>query len=291
MKSQIKKSILLVIALFGFNSIIAQSKNDISNSTYGQNITMSWNKNTPDQEMKDDAKALKVAGVDIKYSNLKRNAKGEIIALKLEYKDQNGNSGTQEYNGVNPIADIHLFKNEKNIGFGQNRNNDILAFENFDFNAKKDNNLFFDFNNKFGMNDNFNSKSKIIIQNDGKAPLIIEDGEVISGGEGYTEEELNKIKSEQKFELKNGDNQHFDFNFNPNDLDIKTLKEKMEKMHNEIQGIVPNSEKNEDNKSSKTNSIKELNQAKEEMIKAKKEMEEARKELQKAKSEIKMRKA
>lgn len=287
MKSEIKKSIVLFFVLVGFNSIIAQQKNELSSANFGQNITMTWNKNTPEQEMKDDSKALKEAGVEIKYSNVKRNSKGEIIAIKLEYKDRKGNSGSQEYNGVQPIADINLFKNKNGIGFGQTRNNDILAFENFDLNNNKDI-PFFDFNNLKGSN-NFNKKSKIIVQKDGKMPLIIEDGEVISGGENYTEEELNKIKSEQKFEFKNGNSQQFGFNFNNDSFDFKNLKEQMEKMQNQLQNMSPNFDNG--NKSNPSDSLEELKSAKEEMIKAKKEMEEARKELQKVKSEIKMKKA
>jgi hypothetical protein len=64
-------------------------------------LLMTWNKNTPESEMKDDIDALKKNGVTIKYSNVKRNDKGEITALKVEYKDSEGNTGSTEYNGKN----------------------------------------------------------------------------------------------------------------------------------------------------------------------------------------------
>ena len=41
-------------------------------------IVMTWNKNTPEQEMKDDCKALAEKGITIKYSDIKRNSKDEI---------------------------------------------------------------------------------------------------------------------------------------------------------------------------------------------------------------------
>lgn len=256
-------------------------------------IVMTWNKNTPETEMNDDIEALKKAGVTITYKNIKRNNNGEITSLRIEYKDNEGNQGTQEYNGLKPIAEIKFFKNKKEIGFGQPQNGS-MNFGNFNFNAMPN----WEENPGMGQSFQFNSddfngggKSKIVIKENGKAPLIIENGEVIEGGEGYSPEEIEKIKKNNKFELGNGIQ---NFSFNNQNSDIEMLKKKMEEMQKMFQGNQSNFNYDELNNSKKLNNQndkEELKKAKEEMLKAKKEMEEARKELQKAKTEIKMRKA
>jgi hypothetical protein len=307
MKTKLSKLLMIftTLMLFVSSKNSAQDKM-LSDNQVNDNVVMTWNKNTPEQEMLDDIKALKQNnGVTIKYSNLKRNIKGEITAIKIEYKDQDGNSGMQEYNGKNAIAPIQFYKNNTQIGFGGS-NNSGFAMNGFDFNdiqqpfMKQFN---FDDNNSqsFDFSDegkpNMKSKSKIIIKKDGKKPLVIEDGEVIEGGEGYSKDELNKIKSEQKFKLNDDGVKHLDFNFNSDNLDMKKIMQQMEKLQSQMLQLNPEGKENSktlkdlnDSKSDKDTTKEELKQAKEEMLKAKKEMEEAKKELQKAKSEIKMRK-
>ena len=304
MKSKnIQFAMLFVLMIFTSNIMFSQQKSVEKNNSNNKSVVMTWNKNTPDQEMLDDIKALKQNNnVTIKYSNLKRNPKGEIVAIKIEYKDSDGNTGSQEYNGKNAISQIKFFKTNDKIGFGEPNDNNQLAFNNFDFN---------DFQKTFGnriqmdtlMQDNFDfdpsvqKKSKIVIQANGKKPLTIEDGNVIEGGEDYSPEEIAKIKSQHQLELKGDGNQKLDFSFNPDSFDMKSLKEQIEKMQSQLMEINPKDNKNEnikelkDLKSKDKDTTKdELKQAKEEMIKAKKEMEEARAALEKAKSEIKMRK-
>jgi hypothetical protein len=308
MKTKFSKLLMLLTTLMLFVSSTnsAQERMFLENNQNNDNVVMTWNKNTPEQEMLDDIKALKQNnGVTIKYSNLKRNVKGEITAIKVEYKDQDGNSGSQEYNGKNAIATIQFYKNGNQIGFGGGNNNGF-AMNGFDFNDMQQpfmKQFNFDDNNaqSFEFSDegkpNIKSKSKIIIKKDGKQPLVIEDGEVIEGGEGYSQEELDKIKSEQKFKLNDDGSKHLDFNFNSESLDMKKIMQQMEKLQSQMLQMNPDGRENSktlkdlnNSKSDKDTTKEELKQAKEEMLKAKKEMEEAKKELQKAKSEIKMRK-
>ncbi len=307
----VSKSIVSLIILFFAlqTSVFAQNFNQTINNN---SVVMTWNKNTPEKEMNDDIKALKTNnGVTIKYSNIKRNDNNEIINLKIEYADNEGNSGSQEYKNKNAIPEIKFYKNNGEIGFGNPNSNSMnpngMAFENFDFN---------DFQKQFskrimidtlGNNKNFsfdlsdenkpkiNKKSKIIIQKDGRKPLVIEDGKVIEGENDYSKEEIEKIKNENKFNAEDNNGiKSFSFNLNGDDLDMNNLKEQIEKMQNQIQKIMPKSSENESNpkvakplKSDKEDLKKEMQEAKEEMMKAKKEMEEAKKELQKAKSEMK----
>jgi hypothetical protein len=305
MKSNFTKLVMLsfMIAFLCVDQTFAQGSNFSKSNVENQSTVMTWNKNTPEQEMLDDIKALKKQGITIKYSNIKRNPKGEIVALRIEYKDLEGNSGSQEYNGKNAIVPIKFYKNKNGIGFGET-NTMGMAFNNFDFNDLQKSfgnqiqiNPLIDENFGFSNDPNpkMKKKSKIMIQENGKKPLVIEDGQVVEGGEDYTKEELDKIKNQHKFELNDNGNQKLDFN--SDDFDMKDLKEQIEKVQNQLLQIMPNNEKGKKNlkdlrdlKSDKEITKDDLKQAKEEMLKAKKEMEEAKKELQKAKSEMIMRK-
>ncbi len=312
-----KAIVTLLILVFAFQTnVFGQNFNQ---SNKNNSVVMTWNKNTPEQEMKDDIKALKANnGVTIKYSNLKRNANNEITNLKIEYSDNEGNSGSQEYKNKNSIPEIQFYKNNGEIGFGNPSNNSIntngMTFENFDFNdlqkqfsnrIKIDtlgNSKSFSFDLSDENQPKINKKSKIIIQKDGRKPLVIEDGKVIEGENDYSKEEIEKIQNENKFNSDyNNGMKSFSFNLNGDDLDMGNLKEQMQKMQDQIQKMMPNSFDNvtpsavegqvtKPSKSEKEDLKKEMKDAKDEMIKAKKEMEEAKKELQKAKSEMKTQK-
>lgn len=292
-QKQIKTNIYAFF-IFCVTSNFAQG-NLFSENFDQSSIYMTWNKNTPENEMNDDIKTLKQNGVTISYKNVKRNSNGEITSLRVEYKDTEGNQGSQEYNGLKPIAEIKFFKNKKEIGFGVPKNEGV-NFGNLNFNEipKWEENPGMGHSFQFNSDElNGNGKSKMIIKQNGKAPLVIENGEVIEGGEGYTKEEIEEFKKNNKIEL-GKENGMQNFNFNNQNSDIELLKKKMEEMQKMFQnnnGSFNFEELNNPKKPEISNVKEELKKAKEEMMKAKKEMEEARKELQKAKTEIKMRKA
>ncbi len=306
---------ILIFALLTQINVFAQ--NNFNQISKDNSVVMTWNKNTPELEMKDDIKALKANnGVTIKYSNLKKNTNNEITNLKIEYSDNEGNSGSQEYKNKNAIPEIQFYKNNGEIGFGNPNSNSFgneMTFGNFDFNdlqkqfsnrIKIDtlgNSKNFDFDLSDENQPKINKKSKIIIQKDGRKPLVIEDGKVIEGESDYSKEEIEKIQNENKFDSNDNNRmKSFSFNLNGDDLDMNNLREQMQKMQDQIQKMMPNAQNNQENednpritkpsKSEKEDLKKEMKDAKNEMIKAKKEMEEAKKELQKTKSEMKTQK-
>lgn len=257
------------------NGFSQENKSDNSKENTEKNsVVMTWNKDTPEEEMKDDIKALGDYGVTISYSNVKRNSNKEITAIKVEYADKSGSRGSMDLDNQKPINTIRFFKNGDDVGFGEPANSDFLAgtdfglgenfMKQFNFAPGSPNGQSFNFsfppNNGGGSWGN--SNSKIIIQSDGKKPLVIEDGKITEGGEDYSAEELDEIKKNNKFESFGGnDNLNFDF-------------------YNK-QGQNTDAEQ----------TIKELRKTKEEMLKAKEEMEKATKELRKAKSSMKTQKA
>jgi hypothetical protein len=74
-------------------------------------------KNATDAEMKLDTEELKKQGIDYKFSKIKRNKKGEIIAIKIEFNDNNGNKGVTAINGKEPIEPIFFSTENGKIGF------------------------------------------------------------------------------------------------------------------------------------------------------------------------------
>lgn len=74
-------------------------------------------KNATDAEMKLDTEELKKQSINYKFSKIKRNKKGEIIAIKIEFNDNNGNKGVTAINGKEPIEPIYFSTENGKIGF------------------------------------------------------------------------------------------------------------------------------------------------------------------------------
>lgn len=287
----------LVAFLFNQNEALAQQNPFTwNNQANSDDIVMTWNKNTPESEMKDDIKALAENGITIKYSGVKRNSKEEITAIKVEYSDRKGNKGKMELDNANPIATIKFFKQGDTVGFGEPSNgNDFFAgnpmmggfagaddiMKRFNFGGDK-NSQSYSFS--FPENPNFgDSETRIMIQKEGKKPLVFRNGEVVEGGDDYTPEEIEEIRKNSKIEFSgtpgtNLGEKQFDFR---NAEGLENFKKQMEEMKSSFGG----SSKDLDN------TKEEMLKAKEEMIKAKEELEKARKELEKSKTATKTKKA
>lgn len=306
-KTLSKYTVILLFTFFQINSF-AQNKSFSSNDTASSkdDIYMTWNKNTPESEMKDDIKALADKGITIKYSNVKRNSKDEITSLKVEYSDRKGNKGAMELDNQNPINTIKFFRQGESIGFGEPTNSSTMIagndfFNNFSGNenfmkqfnfgneGENPNSQSFSFNFPNGADSFGKSNSKIVIKKEGKKPLVIENGEVVEGGDDYTKEEIEEIKKNNQFEFSDGNQSNtkeFDFR---NQDGLENFKKQMEKMQMDMDKITPNSSDKE-LKSDLDKTTEDMKKAKDEMIKAKEEMEKAKKELEKAKSNLKTQK-
>jgi len=293
--------------LVQFNSFSQTNKFSLSdNDTHKDDVIMTWSKNTPESEMKDDIKALSEKGITIKYDNIKRNLKEEITSIKVEYSDRKGNKGFLEYNNQKPITTIKFFKNGDEVGFGEpNESNNSLAGNDFINGFSNPQDLFKQFQlgdgGKSAQSFSFSfpedgeslgqSKSKIMIQKDGKKPLIIEDGKVTEGGDDYTLEEIEKIKSENKIEGFNDNNNNSDSFDLRSQEGLEKYKIQMQKLKGQINKLVPEKGELEDSKSSFELTKKEMLKAKEEMIKAREELEKAKKDVESSKSKLKTQKA
>jgi hypothetical protein len=278
MKNNFKKSVLVILVLFSLvvvstNAVAQDKKMEWDEGQSNNSIVMTWNKNTPESEMNDDIKALKEHGVTVKYSNLKRNSANEITAIKVSFSDKNGDKGELNYEMNKAIPTITLTKSNDQVGFGASNNS--TPFELADFG---NNQIFkqFKFDNSDPKTEMFGfafpdsakilsqKKSRIVIKDPNKKQLIIENGEVIEGGEDYTSEELDKIKNDHKIEMDDENSTAIKGYFDLRD------EEGMKDFKNQFQKLLPKSE-----------SVEEINAAKDELIKAREELTKAREELQK----------
>ncbi|WP_395047612.1 M56 family metallopeptidase [Flavobacterium sp.] len=104
---------LVAFVIFFQVEVIAQEKiahhKDRSSGTK-QVSEMIWTKDTPDDEIKNDVQSMKKMGIDVIYSDIKRNSQGEITAIKIAFKDKIGKTGSLLYSGDTPIRTIVLRK-------------------------------------------------------------------------------------------------------------------------------------------------------------------------------------
>ena len=286
----------IIALLFSFISFAQTDKFSLSsNDIHKDDIIMTWKKDTPEQEMKDDCKALSEKGITIKYSDVKRNSKDEITGIHVDYSDRKGNKGSLEYNNQNPINTIVFYKNGEEIGFGNpSQNNYGIAGADAMFDFSNPQELIKQFQQGNGKAQSFSfsipneaeiysqSKSRVEIQKEGKKPIVIEDGKIIKGGDDYTEEELEKIKSNTKVE-------HFDFsneNSKSNEFDFRDQKG-LDEFKKQMDKIKIKIDTDSDSNSEMEKAKEEMIKAKEEMIKAREELEKTKKELEKSKTKTK----
>jgi hypothetical protein len=104
---------LVAFVIFFQVKVIAQEKithhKDRTSGTK-QVSEMTWTKDTPDDEIKNDVQSMKKIGVEVNYSDIKRNSQGEITGIKISFKDKSGKTGSLQYTGDKPIRPIVLSK-------------------------------------------------------------------------------------------------------------------------------------------------------------------------------------
>lgn len=113
MNSSFFKSGLLTLALttalitpsFGMHR--APNNGEIHTVQNGK-IKVTIDKNTKDSEFKTIIKTLKKHNIEAEFSGIKRNKNNEIIAIKIQLEDDNGNESNTSLSSDNPISTITL---------------------------------------------------------------------------------------------------------------------------------------------------------------------------------------
>ena len=221
-------SLLLFVA---FNSFAQTSENDPLIKLLKDTYFVTWNKNTPEQQMKDDVKVFAEKGVTLKYSNVKRNESNEIIAITISYKTKIGEKGSLSYDTKNPIGDIKIYKQINEVGFGElpifsggltlhssvNQEDALMKSYNFTYPNEKPS----------------GPRTITSIQRTGKEPLIIEDGKVIEGGSDYTKEEIDEF-IKQSNESSTGVVGYKQFNYKKGNQDFSRQLEQIQKQLDDL---------------------------------------------------------
>lgn len=277
-------------------------------------------KNTTDQQIKEETDLLKKEhDVIVKVSKVKRNTKKEITGLKINYKDNKGNKGSNQINGDEPIEPIVFYKETKNgnsnmglttlpfpkkmkrMAFhSKDKDNmviDIDVDNEIEWISKDDENIFFE---------SVNPQKKIIVKIDSLDnvdPIII--SEAGDGIEKIIAKKMRVIQNEDENQeiiiesLADGDETIFVFSeFNEDgEKAMKIQKEVMEKMKKKMKKMKFDYDFEwKDEKPHKMLKIEkqekkakmEIKRAEMEAIKA--ELEKTKEELEKLKSEIRNKK-
>ena len=128
-KSKSWKYAMIMPFLFAFMfyyqvKVVAQEKKEApkeKNAVFAEESAIYIYKNSTDAEMKTSAAVLqKNNSVFIKFSKIKRNSKGEITAIRIDYKDKVGKKGTSIIDGDEPIDNLTIFRTKNSIEISSN---------------------------------------------------------------------------------------------------------------------------------------------------------------------------
>ena len=128
-KSKSWKYAMIMPFLFAFMfyyqvQVVAQEKKEApkeKNAVFAEESAIYIYKNSTDAEMKTSAAVLqKNNSVFIKFSKIKRNSKGEITAIRIDYKDKVGKKGTSIIDGDEPIDNLTIFRTKNSIEISSN---------------------------------------------------------------------------------------------------------------------------------------------------------------------------
>lgn len=112
---------LLGVFVFFFQvKVVAQEKQSTTKEIADKKIPffIVIDKNNTEKQIKESSFAAKENyDVDLKFSKIKRNSKGEIISIKVAFTNKGGGSGATEISGTKPIQSFCFFINGDEMGF------------------------------------------------------------------------------------------------------------------------------------------------------------------------------
>jgi len=183
---------LSLVAIVGLITISTFAINNESKSVYQKdvNVNITVDSDTSDAELEDIKSMLKEHGITAKFGNIKRNADGELTSIRIELKDENGNTAVSQTSSNMPIQTFSFGRKNGSLYVSQGRS----RFGNFAFFGDD---MMFDFN--------FDHDS--IFQ--------------------YHFQKLDSLRFGSIFEFDDENNKFF---FNGKSIDINELKERMNNM-------------------------------------------------------------
>lgn len=187
---------LICFIIFFQVQIIAREK--LESNTIGQlkkdnHIRIAIDKNTTDAELKEYTAMMKEEGIAFKSSKVKRNSAGEIIGIKLDFKDKNGNKGSSHVNGTEPIKPIQFYKNNSGLGFGSPKQ--VKVFTRSESNENEDTTITIDDSTDVAENFNFDFNMDFDAPEPPEAPEVPEFPEMPEAPEAPEAPETPKLRT------------------------------------------------------------------------------------------------
>ncbi len=137
LKYAIIAPLLIAFIIFFNTKTIAQttkSKWIVGHGVAINNYEIFINKNTTDEHLDKEITVLKEKyTIDLKFSRVKRNSKGEITAIKASFKTNNGKNGVYSVSSSEPIKDfvfsvkLNDKKEPENINFKESSSNSLIT--------------------------------------------------------------------------------------------------------------------------------------------------------------------
>ena len=288
---------VLIAFIFLFQiKTVAQEKRDNGTVTVEKAIAIGFvtDKNATDEEMKNDTQTLKEQGIDYKFSNVKRNDQGEIIAIKIRYKTKDGQSGAVAYSSNEPINPIYFNSRKGQVGFSttqpklMNGNQNVTIYSTEDANESEEPSAAIELTESLvpeppapptPPNESNRTDKRIIIkkiEKSGDKPIIVVDGVRLENGnvEDIDAETIDKVEV-----FKDNETTKVYGKDGKNGVIIITTKK--------VYGDSDGTKKIEIIKSDAMRQAKlEMERAQIEMEKAKREMELSKPELERAQREL-----
>lgn len=101
------------------------------NKNTNKNINVVITKKMSDEEIESKCENIKKShNIDLIFSGIKRNLKGEIVSINAYFKDSKGSHGTANILRSKPIKPFIFFSNKNEIGFNTNQDSDELDDKN-----------------------------------------------------------------------------------------------------------------------------------------------------------------
>ena len=115
-------SLVTFVILFQVKVVAQERQNTVNQLESSQGIIkITIDKNTTDEEIKNNIEKLENdANVECNISKIKRNSKGEITAIRIDYKDKVGKKGTSIIDGDEPIGNLTIFRTKNSIEISSN---------------------------------------------------------------------------------------------------------------------------------------------------------------------------
>ena len=121
-------TIVAIVGLISLNSFTTVNKSEVT-VVQSDSVNITIDSDTTDEELDDIKTMLLEHGITVKFGNIKRNTDGELTSIKIELKDENGNTAVSQTSSSNPIQTFSFGRKNNSLYVSQGKS----GFGNFAF--------------------------------------------------------------------------------------------------------------------------------------------------------------